>query len=345
MTDTDLERRLTQRLHREAAQIVPDGEIPALPEPSHRWWQSLHAGGSPRWRAPVLVVAAVLVIGLVTAALVRWLPQDSATPAADRVPVSAIVDHPAPAFDCAGARTLHAARTDAAVIGITAVQFCLTVPLGSQQTGGTGLLASGPLRAILGTESILAGVVDPSVTAAVWTPRTGDTSPATLDLYQLGDLRGFAFPSDGDGTLVLYSGSKVARKDVQPLGPGGALAASSRAASASGPSTTAVISRGGGIVPAEQICVSSAARGVNMPLAMYGDLDSAALRFVGGSPPAALLCGTFTPAVDINNAAQPRPRPATSRICSVRSTRPRPAAAAPTTGSPERSTAPSPRSC
>lgn len=41
-------------------------------------------------------------------------------------------------------------------------------------------------------------------------------------------------------------------------------------------------------------CASNTGNKVNAPLAAYGNLDSATLNFSAGSPPAAVLCATFT---------------------------------------------------
>lgn len=213
---TDLEERLSELLHREAAQIVPDDRVPPLREASSRRWQRLVTGSQSRWRAPILAAVAVLAVALVTTAAVQLHRTGSAAPAAGASPVSPVLDRPAAAFECAGGPTRNAARAQGGlVIGVTDAMFCTSNPA-FHTTGGSGMVDTGPLRSVLESEDVAAGLVDSSVTGVRWIPSGDESSAETVDLYRLGTLRGFVIPGSPGGTLVLYSGSTVVVRQLVP---------------------------------------------------------------------------------------------------------------------------------
>lgn len=225
---TDLEHRLSARLHREAAQLVPDTTVPRP--------LAMQVGrAASRWRAPVLAAAAVLLLAAgVTVADQSHRGSFPGT-AATAAHASPVLTSPAPAFACTNTATLHAARAGMFRIGITVDAFCVTAD-NSSETGGSALRPSGALRSWVADGLGIAGVVDPSVDRVMWVPDgTDEKSGTSLDLYSLGRLNGFAVSVHSGGTLLLYSGSsKVAREQV-PFPGAGASAASSSAAATSYP--------------------------------------------------------------------------------------------------------------
>jgi hypothetical protein len=217
---TDLERRLSARLHEEAAQLVPDTSVPRpLPWPTGR--------AASRWRAPVLAAAAVLVVAAGVTVAVQSHRSSPGT-AATAAHASPVLTSGTPAFACTDTATLHAARVGMFRIGITADAFCVTAD-NSSGTGGSALRPSGALRSWVADGLGVAGVVDPSVDRVVWVPGgTDERSGTTLDLYSLGQINGFAVPIHSGGTLLLYSGtSEVAREQVPFPAAGPSAAATS----------------------------------------------------------------------------------------------------------------------
>jgi hypothetical protein len=234
---TDLERRLSNELHRESVELVPDGPIPPAPPvaPGGRrllgraWVHRLGRTGA-RWQAPALAAAAVLAVAGTAVVLIQAHRDSGAVNAAAAPVTSPVKDAPAAAFRCVDTPTIHAALAGTFRIGVTATTFCLVLGDG---TGGSTLRASGPLRSWVSTSTVAAGVVAPTVDRLTWMPAGPgrDGAAVGVDLYALGSLRGFAIPLTSGGTVVLYSnGSEVARQQIPYPGEGPA-ASSSMAAS------------------------------------------------------------------------------------------------------------------
>jgi hypothetical protein len=222
---TDLERRLSSRLHRESAELVPDAPIPAPPPAApHRFRRP--GGAGSRWRVPALAAVAVVAVAGTAVVLIQT-HRDSGVPAAAGQAASAVRDSPASAFRCVDTPTTRAAQAGRFRIGVTATAFCLAWSSG---TAASTLRASGPLRSWVSTDSVAAGVVAPSVDRLTWLPGGGGAG-VPIDLYALGSLRGFAIPLTSGGTIVLYAGrSEVARQQI-PFPGEGPSASSSMAAS------------------------------------------------------------------------------------------------------------------
>lgn len=209
---TDLEGLLSTRLHREAAELVPDGPIPALPAaaPSRR----PAARPASRWWAPVLAAAVVLTVAGTAAIVVRSHRDPGAISAPAGQSVSPVHDSPAAPFSCSadGTLTIHAAQAGEFQIGLTDTEFCLTTAYGAV---ASSLRSSGPMRSWLSTARVAAGVVDGTVDRMVWIATSGDGVGVTVDLYALGSLRGFAIPLTSGGTIILYSdGTEVYRDQI-----------------------------------------------------------------------------------------------------------------------------------
>lgn len=239
---TDLEGRLSARLHREAAEVVPDGiPIPPLPVSAsrHSRWRPSLDRGVTRWRRPVLVAAAVLLVALAATLLVRAQRSDP-TAAAGPGQLSPVKDVPAAPFPCgeASALTDHAAAVAGVRIGVTADWFC--VMEGNNQGFGGSFMPDKVFRSVTGDGWIVAGAVAPLVDRLVWTPSADQNQPPiTLDLYELGPSRGFVTISGSGGTLTAYSRGVIVEQQTvtNPASGGWPPASSSQAAAVSSPTT------------------------------------------------------------------------------------------------------------
>ncbi len=225
----DLERRLSAELHREAAQLVP-GDVTQL-KPRTAGRKTLRPARILRWREPALVAATVVALAIAAAVAVtqQGRSSDSATASSSRSAGSfatTVVQTPArsaspiegakiPSFECQGKRTIHATQARGIVLGIAGGTFCAKASAADRMRS-VAVHERGLLRATVSADQFVAGLVDESVDTVTWSPGDNE-APTTLPLYDMGQLRAFAFPTAADsGSVSIYSGSTLVTWEWSP---------------------------------------------------------------------------------------------------------------------------------